>query len=122
LSGPIPTVDRNYRPLAVGQHVRVRWPYYHINIRDDEGIVTKIDQYGGITIATDHPVPHYDRHGFMVHEEPWIYYSAEYDYDRKVRVAAGYVGGTGLMSSETFVEIASPKEWSPSGKVLWPSP
>jgi len=84
--------DRNGVEIKPGDKVRVKWPYYFINIRVDEGVVRRVDEHHGVTIDTDKPVPHFNREGFVVHDEPWTYFPAEYDYQRRVWVAYGLVG------------------------------
>lgn len=84
--------DRNMVEILPGQKVRARWPYYYINTRTDEGVVKAIDTYGGVTITTDHPVPHVDRQGFIAHEEPWFYFPSRYNHEKQAYVASDSVG------------------------------
>jgi hypothetical protein len=84
--------DRNMVEIIPGQKVRVTWPYYYINVRTDEGIVDRVDEYGGVFIRTDHLVPHYDRNGFVVSNEPWVYFPVRYNYEKEKHVASDAVG------------------------------
>lgn len=101
--------DRNMVEILPGQKVRAHWPYYYINVREDEGIVRSLDRYGGVTIDTDHPVPHVDRNGSHVHDEPWFYFPASYNYEKNEYVADSTVGDPFEHgATPTWIEVLSP--------------
>lgn len=84
-------LDRHFAPLAVGDRVAFRDAYYYINLCDGTGTIDAIDQWGGLTIATDRDMRKADRYDALHLTRTW-YFCTEYDRSREAHVAARTVG------------------------------
>ncbi|MEK7357031.1 MAG: hypothetical protein AAB250_11315 [Bdellovibrionota bacterium] len=102
LRGPVQTLDKDFRPLQVGDRVRfIMRGHYLPREQENFGVISMIDESGGITIEMVDVYKHFLTNKRIGDLSKRIYYTHHvYDRERHARVYATEHNGHQLFISQ----------------------